>query len=274
LVEELLREIKNRFQPDQVILLLCQPDLLERFFPEISQESGPIGEKTWIVPFPAETGHSICGDSAKPFLLSSENIGDLLAYLPESGSSIRSGVLVPLRIHQILFGALFLGSIDADRYRPKDGTDLLEQLGIKIAICLDNCLTYERVKEFAIQDPLTGLLNFFQIHTVLEREFRRARRLKAPLSVLIIDLNFFHQIHGHFDMGILGVAAKRWRRGSERGHSLFEPVYPKISVQTSERCHIDSSRHRRGDPRRQHETPAGLVGCRIHRTLPNKGYGQ
>jgi diguanylate cyclase (GGDEF)-like protein len=201
LVEELLREIKHRFQPDQVILLLSQPDLLERFFPDISQGSEPIGENTWILPFPSETGYSLCGDSPKPFLLSHENILGLLGYLPGPASSIRSGVLVPLRIYQILFGGLFLGSINPDRYRPKDGTDLLEQLGIKIAICLDNCLTYERVKDFAIQDSLTGLLNFFQIHTVLEREFRKAQRLKTPLSVLIVDLNFFHEIAGHFDMG-------------------------------------------------------------------------
>jgi diguanylate cyclase (GGDEF)-like protein len=201
LVEELLREIKHRFMPDQVILLLCQPDLLERFFPDISEVSEPIGENTWILRLPAEAGGALCGNSPRPFLFSSENIQDLLGYLPQSCSSIKSGVLLPLRIHQVLFGGLFLGSIDADRYRPKDGTDLLEQLGMKIAICLDNCLTYERVKDFAIQDSLTGLFNFFQIHSVLEREFRKARRLGTPLSVLLIDLSFFHELEGHFDVG-------------------------------------------------------------------------
>jgi diguanylate cyclase (GGDEF)-like protein len=37
---------------------------------------------------------------------------------------------------------------------------------------------------------LTGLYNFFQIHTILEKEFRKARRSGSALSVLLIDLNF------------------------------------------------------------------------------------
>ena len=201
LAKDLLREIKARFQPDQVILLLCHPDILERFFPDISQESDPIGEGTWILPFPAETGKELCRGTYRPFLLSENSIKVLLDYLPEGASSVRSGVVIPLCIHDILFGGLFLGSIDRDRYRPSDGTDLLEQLGIKIALCMDNCLGYERVKDFAIQDSLTGLLSFFQIHTVLEREFRKARRNGTPLAALIVDLNFFHEFEGHPEAG-------------------------------------------------------------------------
>ncbi|GLI35169.1 diguanylate cyclase [Desulforhabdus amnigena] len=201
LAEELLKEIKSRFQPDQAILLLCHPDLLERFFPDISNESEPIGEGAWILPFPMEMGSSLCSGTSKPFLLSPDNIEGLLRFLPEVVSSTRSGVFIPLRVHQIVFGGLFLGSTDAERYRPKDGTDLLEQLGMKIALCMDNCLAYERVKEFSVQDPLTGLLNYFQIQIVLEREFRKARRRNAPLSVLIIHLDFGHEIHEHFNMG-------------------------------------------------------------------------
>lgn len=201
LVEELLREIKTRFKPDQLILLLCHPDLLERFFPDISMESEPVGEGTWILPFPAETGKRLCGAAPSPFHLSNENVDSLLDYLPDEASEIRSGVVVPLCIHQILFGGLFLGSADEKRYRPEDATDLLEQLGVKIALCMDNCLTYEKVKQFAIQDPLTGLLNYFQIHTVLEREFRKARRRGKPLSLMVIDFNFLQEIDENLEIG-------------------------------------------------------------------------
>jgi len=200
LVEELLREIKIRFQPDQLVLLLCHPDLLERFFPSISEESEPIGENTWILPASMETGQSICGDPARPLLLSTENITKLHGLFPTLAAPVKSGVLIPLCIHQILFGGLFLGSVDANHYRPKDGTELLEQLGIKVALCMDNCLAYEKVKDFAIQDPLTGLLNIFQIRTILEREFRKARRLGTPLSVLMIDLDFHHEIEDRSDL--------------------------------------------------------------------------
>lgn len=200
LVEELLGELKKRFQTDQVILFLCHPDILERFFPDLSETREPVNEGTWIVSLPTEIGNTLWGVSPKPFLLAGDNIEELLEYLPEAAAPVRSGVMIPLSIHEILFGGLFLGSMDADRYRPKDGTDLLEQLGIKVALAMDNCLTYEKVKDFGIEDPVTGLLSFFQIHTVLEREFRRSRRTGEPLSLLIIDFNFVHELE-EFDSG-------------------------------------------------------------------------
>jgi diguanylate cyclase (GGDEF)-like protein len=200
LAEELLQEIKDRFQPDRVILLLCHPDLLERFFPGIHKDSEPVGEGTWILPLPVETVEFLLDGSSKPFLLTDENTGALSPFLPEEASLIRSGVVIPLAIHELLFGGLLLGSLDADRYHPNAGTDLLEQLGMKVALCMENCLSYERVKDFAVQDPLTGLLNFFQIHTVLERELRRSRRLGTPLSVMLIEPRFFHQFTGHADV--------------------------------------------------------------------------
>ena len=194
LAEELLQEIKSRFQPDRVILFLCHPDLLERFFPGIDRDSEPVTEGAWILPFSMERGYALLGGPPRPFLLTPENIVEISPFLPEAASSIRSGVVIPLSIHELLFGALLLGGLEADRYHSDAGTDLLEQLGIKVALCLENCLSYEKAKDFAVQDPLTGLLNFFQIHTVLEREFRKARRLGTPLSVMLIEPSFFHEL--------------------------------------------------------------------------------
>jgi diguanylate cyclase (GGDEF)-like protein len=200
LARDLLREMKERFQPDQAVLLPCHPDLLERFFPEISRESEPVCEGAWILPLPLEKASSLCRTSSKPFMMSREEIDGLVCFFPEGAATIRSGVMIPLVIHQVLYGGLFLGSIDEGRYRPKDGTDLLEQLGLKIALCMDNCLTYERVKDFAIQDSVTGLLNFFQIHTILERFFRKARRKKTSLSVFLIHLRFLSNVQDQLEI--------------------------------------------------------------------------
>jgi diguanylate cyclase (GGDEF)-like protein len=200
LAEELLRELKDRFQPDRVILFWCHPDLVERFFPGISLKSDPIGEGTWILPLPVEAAHALLDGPPKPFLLTRENTDQFAPFLPGAASLIRSGVVIPLVIHELLFGALLLGSLDIDRYQPDAGTDLLEQLGSKIALCMENCLSYERVKDFAVQDPVTGLLNFFQVHTILEREFRKARRLDAALSVMLIEPRFFHHFNDHLDL--------------------------------------------------------------------------
>ena len=191
LVEELLREIKERFQAGLLVLYLSHPEALERFFQGEPGTSNLIDAKTWISPLDGESGHALFGPALKPMLFSTERNG-YPQMLSESGRTLRSGALIPLKIGEILFGALLLGSPDPGRYHPEDGTDLLEQLGINIALSMDNCLTYEKVRDFAVKDQLTGLFNFFQIHTVLEKEFRKARRSGSALSVLVVDLNFVH----------------------------------------------------------------------------------
>jgi len=189
LIEELLREIKERFQAGLLVLYLSHPEALERFFQGEAGTSSLIDAKTWISPLDGESGHALFGPALKPMLFSTERNG-YLQMLSESDHTLHSCALIPLKIGEVLFGALLLGSPDPGRYHPEDGTDLLEQLGINIALSMDNCLTYEKVRDFAVKDQLTGLFNFFQIHTVLEKEFRKARRSGSALSVLVVDLNF------------------------------------------------------------------------------------
>ena len=191
LIEELLREIKERFRTGILVLYLSHPEALERFFQGEPGTSRQIEAQTWISPLDGESGHALFGPTLKPALFSTERNG-YPTMLSESGQALRSGALIPLKIGEVLFGALLLGSPDPGRYHPEDGTDLLEQLGVNIALSMDNCLTYEKVRDFAVKDQLTGLFNFFQIHTVLEKEFRKARRSGSPLSVLVVDLNFVH----------------------------------------------------------------------------------
>jgi diguanylate cyclase (GGDEF)-like protein len=201
LVEELLIEIKDRFQLDAIILFISHPEIIERFFPTISPDSEPVAEGAWILPLPAEAAESLIREEEKPALLTPETLERLGDLLPEDVEGLRSGVLIPLCFHQMLFGRLLLGSSNAERYRCGDGTDLLEQLGAKIALCLDNCLVYEGVKDLAVQDQWTGLLSYFQIHAILEREFRKARRLERPLSLVLMELDFYQEAKDQPDIG-------------------------------------------------------------------------
>jgi diguanylate cyclase (GGDEF)-like protein len=205
LAEELLREISIRFQTGVLVLYISHPEIQERMFQGDTESSNRIGKSSWVSPLDAEAVRGLFGKALKPVLFSALGKGFPAALT--SGKStprknrklkagkkavLASGALIPLNVNEVLFGALLLGSSDPDRYRPGDGTDLLERLGANIALSLDNCLTYEKVRDFSVTDQLTGLFNFFQIHSVLEREFRRARRSRNPLSVLVVDLNFVH----------------------------------------------------------------------------------
>ncbi len=58
----------------------------------------------------------------------------------------------------------------------------------------------ERLKEQAIRDPLTGLFNRRYLDTIVPHELARCEREKAPLSVMMMDLDHFKHVndtYGH-----------------------------------------------------------------------------
>jgi diguanylate cyclase (GGDEF)-like protein len=64
----------------------------------------------------------------------------------------------------------------------------------------DVALARERISSLAYSDPLTGLANRTSLGPSLEQAVQRARRKKAKLAVVFIDLDGFKQIndlHGH-----------------------------------------------------------------------------
>ena len=68
LIEELLREIKERFQAGLLVLYLSHPEALERFFQGEAGTSSLIDAKTWISPLDGESGHALFGPALKPML--------------------------------------------------------------------------------------------------------------------------------------------------------------------------------------------------------------
>lgn len=57
-----------------------------------------------------------------------------------------------------------------------------------------------RLSQMARTDPLTGLMTRRNFYETLEEEWQRAKRLRLPLSCVMLDLDFFkriNDIHGH-----------------------------------------------------------------------------
>jgi diguanylate cyclase (GGDEF)-like protein len=60
--------------------------------------------------------------------------------------------------------------------------------------------TYANIQRLSLYDLLTGLANRRMFDYVLEREIKKMRRTGKPLSLLMIDIDFFktiNDIHGH-----------------------------------------------------------------------------
>ncbi len=75
LIEELLREIKERFQTGLLVLYLSHPEALERYFQGDDGSSHETWPGAWISPLDGEAGRALFGLTLKPVLFSTERNG-------------------------------------------------------------------------------------------------------------------------------------------------------------------------------------------------------
>jgi len=111
---------------------------------------------------------------------------------------VQSLALAPVFIDGETVGSLNQGDTATSRFEAGMDPSLLEQLTIKISLCLSNAMAHERLHFFAYHDPLTGLLNRRAFEAEFHREFSRAKRHGLGLSVVFSDLDDFKQVNDHF----------------------------------------------------------------------------
>jgi diguanylate cyclase (GGDEF)-like protein len=68
----------------------------------------------------------------------------------------------------------------------------------QVALALKNATEHKRVQELAITDELTGLYNRRAFHKALDKELRRSKRYKKPLSLIMLDIDGFKAINDKF----------------------------------------------------------------------------
>ena len=108
---------------------------------------------------------------------------------------IQSIAVAPLSLDGDIIGSLNQADFSPLRFKPGIDTSLLEQLALKVSLCLSNVTAHEKLRFLAYHDPLTGLLNRRVMEVVLKREFARSKRYSRPLSLVFIDMDYFKQIN-------------------------------------------------------------------------------
>ncbi|MCB5161041.1 GGDEF domain-containing protein [Marinomonas algarum] len=153
--------------------------------------------------------------SSNKTILLNTNLSRCWEIIPPVYRDIVASVAIsPLTIDGELVGLFCQADSDSTRYdaHTKD-TFLLDQLAIKISICLSNVTAREKLEYLATRDPLTGLLNRRQLELMLDREFARSKAQNRDLTVVFVDCDAFKSINdtlGH-DCGdeVLEYIAKR-----------------------------------------------------------------
>lgn len=96
-----------------------------------------------------------------------------------------------------------IGELQFERDEPFDALELgkLETLLACLLYPLRNALLYRVATQSALRDPLTGTGNRIAMDQSLTREIAVTRRNKAPLSVLMVDVDHFKHVndeYGHY----------------------------------------------------------------------------
>ncbi|SKB15225.1 putative diguanylate cyclase/phosphodiesterase (GGDEF & EAL domains) with Phytochrome (GAF) sensor [Planktothrix sp. PCC 11201] len=129
---------------------------------------------------------------------------------------VKSSLIVPIIIYDSsispqsntsnqLWGLLIAHQCQQPRHWEVWEINLLEELALQIAIALQQAELYQQLQivnqeleQLAIEDGLTKLANRRQFDRVLEHEWNRCRREGIPLSLFLLDIDYFKQYNDHY----------------------------------------------------------------------------
>jgi len=197
LFEVLLDEIRDTFKVPYTWISLIDKSEISSFIQTL-ETSDKLRHRMNIID--KGTFEQLVGSAATPLLVNH----DLRPYYrllpPNRKYFVKSIAIAPISLDGIIIGSLNQADGSAERFQPGIDTSLLEQLSVKVSMCLSNVTAHEKLRFLAYHDPLTGLLNRRVMESVLDREVRRAGRYNQDLSVVFLDLDDFkhvNDVHGH-----------------------------------------------------------------------------
>ena len=197
LFEVLLTEIRSKFGIPYTWITLIDQSELSGFIEELEASESL---KPLLNVIGRDIFDKLMGDRATPLLVN-HNLKPFFRLLPKNRKYfVKSMAIAPIFLDGKRIGSLNQADITAKRFQPGIDTSLLEQLAVKVSLCLSNVTAHEKLRYLAYHDPLTGLLNRRVMESVLEREFYRYQRYLKNLTVVFVDLDHFKKVndaYGH-----------------------------------------------------------------------------
>jgi len=194
-IEKLLFEISSKFSVPYTWISIIEESSISKYLRNI-QNSQLLQTSTAFLL--KDDFSEITRNRLKP-LLANKNIDRFKVMIPEAAEyKIGSIAIAPITLDGEVVGSFNQADQDIFRFEPGIDTSLLEQLALKVSLCLSNVTAHEQLKFLAFHDPLTGLLNRGVMERILEREFQRSRRYHIDLTVLFLDLDDFKSINDNF----------------------------------------------------------------------------
>ncbi|MCX6826613.1 MAG: GGDEF domain-containing protein, partial [candidate division Zixibacteria bacterium] len=111
----------------------------------------------------------------------------------------RCVMLVPMVAHGKVIGILTAESPQAGIFSERD-EEMLAVVARAAAMAIDNAILHRKMENLTITDDLTGIYNYRYFAEKLKEEQRRASRYNLPLSLIMMDIDWFKEFndtYGH-----------------------------------------------------------------------------
>ncbi|MDD5745767.1 MAG: sensor domain-containing diguanylate cyclase [Candidatus Omnitrophica bacterium] len=107
-------------------------------------------------------------------------------------------VTVPLLAKDRVVGVMLVDNFYSKRPITEDDIWKLTMFANQAGLAIENSQVFEKTLVLSNTDRLTGLWNHGYLHYQLNEEFKRAIRFNRPLSLLMIDMDFFKRFNDSF----------------------------------------------------------------------------
>ena len=145
----------------------------------------------------------------EPVIISDDKSHEYLNNPTLLKENIKSLVAVPLKAEGKTQGILFVDDFKVRKFS-EDELSILSLLGNMAALAMQKTKLLEFTKQLAITDELTHLYNLRHFLNKLEQEISRAKRYHRPLSLAMVDIDFFKKYNDNF--------------GHQQGNKLLKKV--------------------------------------------------
>ena len=135
-----------------------------------------------------------------------KDIGGRIDYQPQR-SNTRSVMIVPMVAHGKTIGILTAESSKAGAFGEKD-QNMLTVVARAAGMSLENAMLHHKMEELTITDELTGVYNYRYFAEKLREEQRRASRYNLPLSLIMLDIDWFKKFNDTYGHEIGNIVLK------------------------------------------------------------------
>src|SRR3989344_6908673 len=201
LLKEIVKKVSSDFSIEDVLVMLVDDKTQELF---VASSAGCLSEDVceYMGGSKYKVGEGLYGWAAmsgKARLIrdvhtEKDILPDEIPYY-----DMQSIIIVPFGVREKILG-LLCGYKKAPKFFERGDLSLFMAVAEQVALALENARLYKETKMMAITNGITELYNHRFFIARLKEEIKRAERYDRPLSLIIMDIDYFkhyNDTHGH-----------------------------------------------------------------------------